>query len=243
MSKCKCASLIFLLIIIPGISSCHHTNQTSIEQSPALEIVSSTPPFPTKEPDHYRAVRTVTRIDPGGQSTATRTLISRDGPFRREEIDGGGPEKLVYLERSGQRYLILPDRKLYAEIDAQFTIPGSVENDPADSSPDRLLHVESVQTIYQKLANEILDGRSVSKYKVTVNAPGGGSVSNTVTMIWVDEKLGMPVKSETSTNNGARVTMELSSISEAVNKTDFDIPAGYQKVTAVQLLARTKHSE
>jgi len=58
-------------------------------------------------------------------------------------------------------------------------------------------------------------------------------------LIWIDEALGMPVKSETHSAAGTR-RMELSSISLSVDKALFAIPKGYQKVALQVLQQRIK---
>ena len=232
-----------LLVLISSITSCRQNDRASTETPQAVEVVSATPLFPTKEPDRYRAVRTITQTDPGGKTTTLKTNIFRDGPSRREELETANSPALVYVERSGQRFLLLPDEKIYSEVDSEFALPNSFDDNATESSPDRVLHTETVQTRYQKLPDEVLDGKTVSKYKVTVNNASSGSVSNSVTLVWVDEKLGMPIKSEMSSATGVRTTMQLSAISREVNPADFEIPTTYRKVAAQEIIDRAKRTE
>jgi hypothetical protein len=83
-------------------SPSHNTNTNATEQ-----VVSSTPPFRTKEPDTYRALRTTTFINSGGLPKITKILIARDGAFRREEND-----ELVVLENDKGRFLLLPEARI-----------------------------------------------------------------------------------------------------------------------------------
>jgi len=238
--NCKRYSVLLLLVFI--VAACRQNNLTPTETPAVVEIVSTTPPFPTKEPDRYRAIRTISQTDLTGKTTTLRTTIFRDGPLRREELESANAPTLVYLEKPGTRYLLLPDAQLFSEVDTQFAMPNSFDDNATESSPDRVLHTENVQTIYQKLPDEMLEGKSVSKYRVTVNNGSGGSVSNNVTFVWVDEKLGMPVKTETSAN-AARTTMQLSDISLEVNAADFEIPSSYKKVATHELMGRAKRAD
>jgi hypothetical protein len=234
------------LVLLPFIfmgASCRQNDHPPTAAPTAPEIVASTPPFPTKEPDHYRATRTISQTDPGGKTITVKTNIFRDGPSRREELESPDLPTLVYLEKSGQRYLLLLEAKIYSEVDAQFAMPDSFDDNATESSPDRVLHTESLQTTYQRLPDEVLEGKNVGKYKVTVNGNSGGPVSNSVTLVWVDEKLGMPVKTETSSTNGALTRMQLSAISLEVNPADFEIPTGYKKVATHELIGRAKRAD
>jgi hypothetical protein len=239
----NCKRFLVLLPFICIVASCRQNDHPPITAPAAPEIVSSTPPFPTKEPDHYRATRTISQTEPGGKTITIKTNILRAGPSRREELESPDSPTLVYLEKAGERFLLLPDAKIYSTVDAQFAMPGSLDDNATESSPDRVLHTEAIQTTYQKLPDEVLEGKSVGKYKVTVNANTGRSVSNSVTLVWVDEKLGMPVKTEMSSTNGSRTTMQLSAISLEVNAADFEIPAGYKKVATHELLGHAKRTD
>jgi hypothetical protein len=236
----KVSSLILLLVLSSALASCRTAiDQRQAEQSTPPLIVQSTPPFPTKEPDRYRAVRTVTHVSPGGNTTSSQTSLFRDGPLRREEVESGDGSKWVYLEKAGQRFVLLPDKKLYAALEDQNALPNQTDN-PSDDSPDRLLHMDPIQAAYQKLPDEVIDGRNVSKYRVVVNASSVESVSKSVSFVWIDEKLGMPIKSDVLAPDGAHTTMLLSAISFDVNKEVFDIPAGYQKLPAPQVIGQIK---
>ena len=236
-------SLLLTLILAFSITSCRQAERTSTETPPVEEVVSNTPPFKTKEPVRYRAVRTITQTDSNGRTTTIKTNIFKDGPSRREELEVPNTPLLVYLEKGGERFLLLPDEKIYAEVDSRFSLSESVDDNATESSPDRVLHTEAVQTKYQKLPAEVLEGKPVTKYKVTVNNASSESVSNNVTLFWIDENLGMPVKSEMSSADGFRTTMQLSAISFEVTQADFEIPTTYRRVSAPELIGRTKRAE
>jgi len=197
-------------------------------------IVSSTPPFQTKEPQHYQAVRTITFSDSSGSAITQKTTIVRSEIFRREETENNGSATVVFLESDKGRFVLLPEQKIYSEI----TDASPIDPTEFESSPERLLHPDAVSTSYQKLGSETVSGRNTTKYRVAVNTATGSNVTPSDTLIWIDESLGMPVKSETTAGDGSHVTMELSNIVLEVDKNLFQIPGDYVKVNPTALRQR-----
>ena len=222
-------ALISASLALLTISCRSQSNFVTNENSTTDTVVSSTPPFQTKEPDRYRATRTVTIVAANGQTVTTKNLIARDGDLRRNESQVAS-KTIAYLETPEGRFVLLPDEKIYAEITGDVDLPASEDNDALERSPEGLLHAETGNTSYQKLGKEVIAGRSTDKYRVVVNAPGAANVSVSETLIWIDENLKMPVKSETKSPDGTRVSMELSEISLEVDAALFKIPDGYRKV-------------
>jgi hypothetical protein len=227
-------ALVSLLTLALAAASCKRSdvsvNQNSAGTPVASGKPSSAPPFQTKEPERYQATRIVTTNEGG----ASQTFIARDGERRREEYEEGAGGRVAYLELPGARYVLLPAKKLYAELKTE-TGGGSV---PPDFSPEKLLNESRPETVYERLGEENLDGRQMVKYRVTVRDPGAGRAP-VETLVWVDERLGMPVKSET-TSSGARTTMELRDVRETVDAGLFELPADYQKVSQEEIFAQTK---
>ena len=135
------------------------------------------------------------------------------------------------METPEGRFVLLPDEKIYAEVAPDTSLPTNEDDDALERSPEGLLHAETGNTSYQTLGKEAIGGRNTDKYRVVVNAPSAGNVSVSETLIWVDETLRMPIKSETKSSDGTRVSMELSDISGEVDNVLFQIPKDYQKVT------------
>ncbi|HET9713265.1 MAG TPA: hypothetical protein VFP64_15330, partial [Pyrinomonadaceae bacterium] len=90
----------------------------------------------------------------------------------------------------------------------------------------------------QKLGSEVIGGRNSIKYRVVVNSSTGGNVTRSETLIWVDEALNMPIRSETKSSDGTRITTELTNISLDVDKRVFQVPDGYEKVTFTEFRKR-----
>ena len=222
------------LFALLAFTSCAQNRSAAPVNAPAETVVSSTPPYKTKEPDRYRATRTITTVTSSGAKLVTKTSTARNGEMRRSESTVGST-KLVYLDVPMGRFVLLVDEKIYADLSGDVE-PGLTPDD--EVSPEGLLHAEDTNTSYQKLGTESVAGRNANKYRVVVNNSKGGSVSLSETLIWVDEALGMPVRSETKSADGTMVTMELSEISLDVDGRMFQVPEGYSKVTATELRKR-----
>lgn len=216
------------------ISCRPQSNSTPNENS---TVVSSTPPFQTKEPDRYRAMRTFTVVTANSQTVTRKNLIARDGVFRRAESQVAS-KTIAYLETPEGRFVLLPAERIYAEVTADSALPGSDDEDALESSPEGLLHADTGNTSYQPLGKEAIGQRGADKYRVVVNAASSPNVTVNETLIWIDEALKMPIKSETKSSDGTRVSMELSDISLEVDQGLFQIPKDYNKVSFNDLRKR-----
>jgi hypothetical protein len=250
----KTLASIFLLTLLLATASCKKSEVTGNQNangdnaSDAAGDTSSTPPFATKEPEQYQATRFITSSE-GGETTmegdaGSRTLIARDGDRRREDYEAAAGEKISYLQLPEGIYVLLPAKKLYAELnpetsgdDAESAPLMSV---PPDFSPDKLLNETRPESRYEKLGAENLNGRATTKYRVVVKGKTGAAQEIvTESIVWVDESLGMPIKTETTSTGAAgswaKFTMELRDIKETVDAGMFELPADYQRVAAREL--------
>jgi hypothetical protein len=234
--------------MVVGCRSSQRQPNSNGESSASETITTSTPPFPTKEPERYRAIRVVTTGSSAGSSdlsgvgtSTSTTFIARNGDKRREEYDLRSGEKIVYLEIPPRRFGLLPASKTYADLSAVQgeTESANPQND-VEISPDRLINEARPERHYQKLGIENLSGRPTTKYRVTLDQTTKGTVSSE-TLIWVDEALGMPIKSVTrgtGPDNFAEVLTELKDISFDIDQGLFELPKDYRKVEARLILER-----
>ena len=220
--------------------------------SPGGDQVSTVPPFSTKEPDRYQATRIVTTTEnangnAGSQplSSTQKFFISRDGENRREEFNPGSDAMVVYLETPAGRFLLFPGKRIFADLNSSAESIDDSSDDSErsgvlDFSPNRLLHESSARARYQTLGTENLDGRKTTKYRVTSDDSSGTIGSGSVTLIWIDDELGLPIKSETTSAGGDRptkVVTELRDIKQDVDARSFDLPQDYKKVDYTALRA------
>lgn len=220
-----CSSLLLV------VASCSSQTKTPTSNATTETVVSSTPPFQTKEPERYRATRTITSVTADGKATITTTSIARDGELRRTESEVAS-RKLVLLNLPEGPFVLLPDEKIYAS-DSGDSVPGTAEDD--EISPEKLLHVDDFKSSYEALGTELIRGRNTNKYRVVVNSSNAASVSPSETLIWIDEALHIPIRSETKSSDGTRITMELSDIALDVDERLFQVPDDYKKVSFTEL--------
>jgi outer membrane lipoprotein-sorting protein len=237
-------SLLALLAVCGLVAiSCRRSPEVNSNGDSASEVVtSSTPPFATKETELYQAIRTTTFTEsssnPGPSPSETRTsrvVIGRDGDKRREEYEAGTGQ-IVSLEIPAGRFVLLPASKVYAELSAGVS---ERLNEPPDQfpnvSPDSLLNETPAAAKYQRLTTETLAGRATTKYRVTTTRDTDETAVTVETLVWIDEALGMPIKSEFLSNEAdrsTRVTMELKDIRLDVDERLFGLPADYRRVEA-----------
>lgn len=229
-----CISTVLATLLLTSCSS--KSSETPTANQPTERIVSSTPPFKTREPERYSAVRTITFTSAKGESKTTKTEIVRSQTLRREEEVG---EPVFLLETELGRFLVFSKEKIYADVSGEPTEDS--ESTESDNSPERLLHTGTLTSTYEKLGLEMIGGHDTTKYKVTVNSSSAENVSSIETMIWFDEKLGMPVKSETKATDGSKTVMQLSNLELNVDQSIFQIPVDFQKVTVAELRRRLKN--
>jgi hypothetical protein len=166
-------------------------------------------------------------------------LITRDGELRREETDALG-QRVVYLNLPDGRFMLLPEEKVFADA---TNVEHLESGDESETSPDRLLHTEPISTTYQRLGAESVNGRNTQKYRVVVNSSAGANVSDSETVVWVDDALQMPIRTEMKNADGTRWTMELTDIVLEVDPGVFRIPEDCKKIAFSELRGRLKKYE
>jgi hypothetical protein len=214
--------------------SCSQNQKVNTETNANETVVSSTPPSQTKEPERYRAIRTITTVTAKGESTVTRDIVARDGERRRDEPKMA-PQRMIFLDVPEGKFLLLPDAKAFVELTNLDQAETSGDENESDTSPDRLLHTDPIATTYQKIGTETVNGRTTQKYRAAVNSSTDTNVTANETLIWIDEVLQMPIRSETKSSDGRSVTTELTDISLDVERALFQIPEGYRKITLSEL--------
>ena len=227
-------------LILPVISACSSRRQTPATNPQDALTVSSTPPFSTREPERYQATRTLTTSIQNGEVIVRKVLIARDGPSRSEEYSDPDLPNIVYLYLPAGNFVVGPGEKIFSEVVHGETVVDAKVDDQLESSTDQLAQQRAGQTAYQRLGSETIDGRATTKFRVVVNNAGPETVSTSESTIWIDESLGIPVKTETRQANGAVFTMQLSDIRLDVDRRVFQVPDGFQKIEITELRRRLK---
>jgi outer membrane lipoprotein-sorting protein len=220
-----------LTLLALGCKRNSDTGESSSPQEP-----SAVPPFFTHEPSRYQAVRTIKSTEHNNEILISRTRIARDGLMRREEYETKPGDKLVYLEIPAGQFVMLPSSGLIADLrEAGQSSPamGLPQDQELDFSPERLLNQTVIETRYQRMGAETVNGRSTTKYRVVPRLEAAGIEASSETLLWVDDALQIPVRWETSTTSNekqSKTVMELSEISLTVDAAMFELPQNYRKV-------------
>jgi hypothetical protein len=221
-------------LLLPACGS----QRNSVAVNSNSQRLAATPPFSTQEPTRYQAVRTITSSNTGSSKpSVTRSKVARDGSMRREEYETARGDILVYLEIPAGRFVLLPSVRLIADL--REVSPPPIVKDEADEDVDlsveRLLNQTVLETRYDLLGPETVNGRGTTKYRVLPKLEEKGSAANSETLIWIDDTLRIPIRWEANAKSGegqTRTVMELSEISLTVDARIFALPANYRKVNS-----------
>jgi hypothetical protein len=165
--------------------------------------------------------------DPAPMLTQQLSLARLDADRRWAFVFPAPLGQIVYLEKSGLKYLVFLDRKQYAEITPE-ALGFRVDNVLTPNSiPERL---KSSQ--YEKLGLEPVNGRTAIKYRI----PAVGDASTrTDGLIFVDQETGLPLRSELNMTprpgTKSRVIVELRDVQLSPDRSQFEVPAGMKKVS------------
>ena len=199
--------------------------------SPAIDI---------KEPERYSVTMTISAQESVSEAPApmlTQQLsLAKLGADRRWTFLFPAPlGQIVYLEKSGLKYIVLFERKQYAELaaDALGFQLGIVLT--PQSIPELLKPGQS-----EKLGLEPVNGRTAIKYRVTATSDAS---THTDGAVFVDQETNLPLRSELNTAAPAgpksRVIVEVRDLQLNPDRAQFDVPAGMKKVTSREASLQT----
>lgn len=197
------------------------------------------PTIETKEPDKYRATLVLTAETTGDNSRTIPPLsaeVARNGDARRISFKLPGGEQIIYLDRPDKRYVVMPNRKQYAELTSEalgFDVARLM-------TPGQIVDQLKRQRGYELVGDDQLNGRAVVKYRFTGTAQTGTTAGEvkSETFVYVDKDTGLPLRSELSSAatgdvkgvKGLKVVAEMKDISTDIDAAQFDVPQGYSKV-------------
>lgn len=207
------------------LSSC------SLWQTKTVATPSSTPfvaaeiksaiPFSTKEPSVYQTEISVTT-----NGVEDVTFAARNSANQLTIFDYRKKTEFALLKNGeNQTFLINQRRKIYTE---NFST-ASVSDAKSDSLKD-FLTAEWLNQKHDAKFETLGTENSLIKYRVNLD-----ETTNSEIIIFVDEKLGLPVKQEFYTANGEQktlaLTVELKNFSLQIEPKLFELPKDYRKVT------------
>ncbi len=201
----------------------------------------------SKEPGQYQATVTLRLETVGAQQTAAlptlTATVARSGADRRMEFAMPAGGRVVYLDKAGTNYLILPEKKQYAELNREsmgFDVRRML-------MPEQIVEqVKNVQGM-QRVGEEKYNGRDVIKYiygAVADTQTRAGQVA-TESFLLVDKETGLPLRSETVSQSqsggnvqgysGLRIITEISDLRAETSPEMFAEPTDFQKIESDQV--------
>jgi hypothetical protein len=154
--------------------------------------------------------------------------------------------RVVFLDKAGTNYLILPDKKQYAELTKEavgFEVRRML-------MPEQIVKQAKGLPGVKFVGEEQLNGRTVLKYEygsVTNTQSQAGQVA-TQSYLLVDKETGLPLRSETKAESqsggnvqgfsGLRLLTEITDIKSTPDAGIFDTPTGMEKIEASQVRAQ-----
>jgi len=219
-------------------SNAGNANASNANTAPATEAAV----IEASEPDQYRATLVFSGTAEGQtQAVKIPVDVSRSGDNRRYAFNNlpiiG---QLVLLDRSDTRYLIIPQRRQYAEL-----TPELLGFDFRSLTPAQIVaHLRRQQGV-ERVGEEQHEGRTVVRYRYAATAQTGTQAGNVRadSYFLVDKETGLPVHAELTGRstggvqgvNTARLVADMQNIQTTVNPSDFEVPEGYQRLTEEQI--------
>lgn len=195
-----------------------------------------------REPEQYQATVKLSfeTMGSGAQQASIPNLganVARQGDDRVMAFTVAN-EKFIFLDKSGKNYLILPNRKQYAELDEQslgFEVRRMM-------MPEEIVqHARSVPGM-RFVGEETQDGRQVLKYAYQAQANTNTNVGTVATESYmiVDKDTGLPLRTETVSRSesggnvqgvsGVRIVTEMTNIKTTPDPTLFNLPTDYARI-------------
>lgn len=268
----KNKSKIFFLLAALGLAGCQgqttttvNGNQTNISNVPGVgnvNVITNTNVnsnvttgegvgIEAREPEQYQATVTL-KVETGGEKSTSMApfsaQVAKSGNDKRMEMALPGGEKLIYLERGGQQFVISPQRKQYAELNKE-----ALGVDPRTLlMPEQIIkQVRNIRGV-ERVGEEKLGDRDVIRYRykstTQVNAKPANSQTpanvETDAVVLVDKETGLPLRSETfvaaqntsvSGVSSGRVVTEMTNLQMNVDPSLFAEPTEFTKVSPEQI--------
>ncbi len=223
-----------------------HTNANANANTNTNSTVS-TSVITATEPNEYQATITL-RIEALGtdQKTALPPLtaqVARSGADRRMVFTMPAGGRVVYLDKAGTNYMVLPEKRQYAEVNQESTGFDVRRMLMPEEIVDRVKSAEGVRLVGEEKYN----GRDALRYAygaVMDTQSQAGQVS-TESYLIVDKETGLPLRSEIVSQSqsggnvqgykGIRVVTEMTDIQMTTTPADFNEPTDLQKIESDQI--------
>ena len=203
-----------------------------------------------REPHQYQGTIKLSLETMGEGQKATMptlaALVARSNDDRVMEFTLPNNEKVIYLDKAGSNYILLPNRKQYAELTKEavgFEIRRLL-------MPEQI--IEQVKAIpgVRLVGEETANGRTVVKYAYsgTANTQTQAGTVATDSFVLVDKETGLPVRTETISQSqsggnvqgvsGVKIVTEMTDINTTPDANIFLLPSDFQKIDPEQVKAQ-----
>jgi hypothetical protein len=193
-----------------------------------------------REPEAYQATVKLSFQTMGSQPASLPTLaadVARSNDDRVMEFTLPTNEKVIFLDKGGMNYLILPSRKQYAELNKEslgFDVRRLL-------MPEQIVQQAKAVPGMKLAGEETQNGRQVVKYayQAVANTNTAAGTVQTESYMLVDKETGLPLHTETVSQsqggnvngvNGIRIVTEMTDIKTAPDTAMFDLPTDYKKI-------------
>ncbi|HEX3101233.1 MAG TPA: hypothetical protein VHQ01_05555 [Pyrinomonadaceae bacterium] len=198
-----------------------NTAQVDTTSVPAPDASKNDAPYPNKEPEKYQTE--IWQTTPAG---IEKFFVARDGAKWRIDSSYGQPDQVTTIH-TDKEYVFSFAAKIYAEYPISHGYDD--REDTINAMTHGMLNAKE-KGVFEKIGNE----GGLTKYKV---APDAGK--NVETLIYVDEKLGLPLKKEVfKTDGGQRVldySVQLTGFKPAADANMFELLKGYKLVSSDEM--------
>lgn len=223
---------------------------TNVQNSNVGTGTTTSSAITTSEPEQYQANIKLTLETIGESQKATLptlgAVVGRSGADRVMEFALPTNEKVVYLDKGGMHYVILPNRKQYAELSKEalgFEVRRLL-------MPEQIVNQVKAIPGIRLVGEETQNGRTVVKYAYSgaANTQTQAGTVATESYVLVDKETGLPVRSETVSQSqsggnvqgysGLRMVTEMTDLKTSPDPNMFMVPSEYQKIDAEQVKAQ-----
>ena len=214
-------TLLFLSVSTLLFTGCR-TVSTGENTNGSIDGVEKTKaPYADREPEKYQ-----TEIWQTSARGTEKFFLTRSGDKWRMDSSFGSPEQVTTIH-TDKEYVISSATKVYAEYPT-----GHGFDDREDTVYEMTFGMlnSKVKAVYEKLGS---DG-GLTKYKVTTDGDKGKE-----SIVYFDEKLGLPVKKEIfkagEAGQAPEMTITLSGFKADADEKLFALPEGLKKITAGEM--------
>ena len=229
-----------------------NSNQLTANSNLASNRTSTESAINASEPNEYQANIRLT-LETMGQTQnaslpAVGALIARSGSARSMQFSLPNGNKVIYLEKAGKNYVILPAQKQFAELD-QDTLGFEVRS---LMMPEQI--VQRVKAIpgVRFVGDETINGRQVAKYAYGATAETGTQAGTVATeaFILIDKETGLPLRTETVSQSqsggnvqgykGIKLITEMTDLKTTPDANTFDLTTDFQKIDSEKVKAQVE---